>query len=88
MAGDKAIPEEAAKFCISAYFFAIMWELHNLEDLVEKKALTDDTAEMLKTRLQSFMEAIKKLLEESDSNALKEEVSLTVMRSGEMWVWQ
>lgn len=74
VAGDKALPEDAAKFCISAYFFAIMWELQTLEDLQEKKALSDEGVETLKTRLHAFMEACKQLLQDSDSKALKEEV--------------
>ncbi|XP_047741436.1 cohesin subunit SA-2 isoform X1 [Hyalella azteca] len=73
VAGDKALPEEAAMYCISASFFAIMWELHTLEDQVEKKALNQEAVACLQQRLNSFIDSAKQLLADSDSKVLKEE---------------
>ncbi|MPC97168.1 Cohesin subunit SA-1 [Portunus trituberculatus] len=56
---------QATKYCISSCFYGLMWELHQIEDMDKKRAMTQDAVEALRTRLQLFFEACKHLLANS-----------------------
>lgn len=51
-----------------------MWELHQIEDMDKKRAMTNDAVEALRTRLHLFFEACKHLLANSTNPVFREEV--------------
>ena len=52
-----------------------MWELHQIEDMGEKRAVTSSAIDGLRTRLNLFMDACKHLLTNSVNPIFREEVS-------------
>ncbi|CAB0003318.1 unnamed protein product [Nesidiocoris tenuis] len=48
--GVTSLPEEAVKFSISACYFAVLWDLHRIEELIEGGASTDDAIMESKSR--------------------------------------
>ncbi|KAB7499233.1 Cohesin subunit SA-1, partial [Armadillidium nasatum] len=75
---SKPLPEEVTKYSISSCFFGILWELHQVEDLMEKRASTHDAIEALRTRVQLFLDACKNLLANSENSIFREEAYLTI----------
>lgn len=75
---SKVLPEEATKYCISSCFFGVMWELHQIEDMNEKRAITHDAVEALRMRLNQFLEACKHLLANSNNSVFREEAYVTI----------
>ncbi|KAG7164936.1 cohesin subunit SA-3-like [Homarus americanus] len=75
---SKILPEEATKYCISSCFFGVMWELHQIEDMAEKRAITHDAVEALRSRLHLFLEACKHLLANSNNPVFREEAYVTI----------
>ncbi|RXG56416.1 Cohesin subunit SA-2, partial [Armadillidium vulgare] len=75
---SKPLPEEVTKYSISSCFFGILWELHQVEDLMEKRASTHDAIEALRTRVQLFLDACKNLLANSENSVFREEAYLTI----------
>lgn len=69
---------QATKYCISSCFFGVLWELHQIEDMNEKRALTHDAVDALRSRLHLFMEACKHLLAQSNNPIFREEVSQSI----------
>ena len=53
-----------------------MWELHQIEDMIEKRAVTNEAIEALRSRLHIFMDACKQLLTHSSNSIFREEVSI------------
>ena len=59
-----------------------MWELHQIEDMDKKRAMTQDAVEALRTRLQLFFEACKHLLANSSIPVFREEARKHLMLFG------
>ncbi|XP_042863250.1 cohesin subunit SA-2-like isoform X2 [Penaeus japonicus] len=74
--GSKSLPEEATKYCISSCFFGVMWELHQIE--MDKRTITHDAVEALRTRLHLFLDACKHLLANSNNQVFREEAYVTL----------
>ena len=68
------------RYCISAGFFAILWDLHQLEEVMENGANGTEQLLLLKTRLHMFMDTMKELLMSGQNQTYVEEVSETVWR--------
>jgi len=66
---------QAVRYCISAGFFAILWDLHHLEEVMENGANGTDQLLLLKTRLHMFMDTMKELLMSGQNQTYVEEVS-------------
>lgn len=49
-----------------------MWELHQIE--MDKRTITHDAVEALRTRLHLFLDACKHLLANSNNQVFREEV--------------
>ncbi|RZF44789.1 hypothetical protein LSTR_LSTR000741 [Laodelphax striatellus] len=75
---SKQMPEEAIKYCISACFFGILWDLHQLERLAKENAADAATVSEIKQRLTNFMETMKEMLVTSTSQVFKEEAYLVI----------
>jgi ABC-type transport system involved in cytochrome bd biosynthesis fused ATPase/permease subunit len=65
---------QAVRYCISAGFFAILWDLHHLEEVMENGANGSEQLQQLKTRLYVFMETMKELLMSGQNQTYMEEV--------------
>ncbi|XP_075217243.1 stromal antigen isoform X2 [Lycorma delicatula] len=76
--GNKALPEEAVKYCISACFFGILWDLHHLEKLAKDGEAEESKVAEVKNRLINFMETMKEMLVTSTSQVYKEEAYLVI----------
>ncbi|KAF6204642.1 hypothetical protein GE061_018802 [Apolygus lucorum] len=76
--GVTSLPEEAVKFSISACYFAVLWDLHRIEELIEGGAATDDAIMESKSRLNMFVEVMKAMLTQQASQVYKEEAYLVV----------
>jgi hypothetical protein len=63
------------RYCISAGFFAILWDLHHLEEVMENGASGTEELLLLKTRLHMFMDTMKELLMSGQNQTYVEEVS-------------
>ncbi|XP_039276310.1 LOW QUALITY PROTEIN: cohesin subunit SA-1-like [Nilaparvata lugens] len=72
------MPEEAIKYCISACFFGILWDLHQLERLAKENAADANTVSEIKERLTNFMETMKEMLVTSSIQVFKEEAYLVI----------
>jgi hypothetical protein len=66
---------QAVRYCISAAFFAILWDLHHLEEVMENGANGTEQLQLLKTRLHMFMDTMKELLMSGQNQTYVEEVS-------------
>jgi hypothetical protein len=66
---------QAVRYCISAGFFAILWDLHQLEEVMENGANGTEQLLLLKTRLHMFMDTMKELLMSGQNQTYVEEVS-------------
>jgi hypothetical protein len=66
---------QAVRYCISAGFFAILWDLHHLEEVMENGANGTEQLLLLKTRLHTFMDTMKELLMSGQNQTYVEEVS-------------
>ncbi|XP_068205797.1 cohesin subunit SA-2 isoform X2 [Palaemon carinicauda] len=75
---NKLLPEEVTKYCISSCFFGVMWELHQIEDMIEKRAATSEIIDALRTRLHMFMDSCKHLLTNSSNSIFREEAYVTI----------
>lgn len=76
--GNKSLPEEAIKYCISACYFGILWDLHHLEELSESGAPGQEAVLEVKNRLHQFMDTMKNLLVNGSSQLYKEEAYLVI----------
>ncbi|PSN33726.1 Cohesin subunit SA-1 [Blattella germanica] len=76
--GNKTLPEEAVRYCISAGFFAILWDLHHLEEVMENGANGTEELQTLRTRLRAFMDTMKDLLMSGQNQIYMEEAYLTM----------
>jgi phage tail tape-measure protein len=63
------------RYCISAGFFAILWDLHHLEEVMENGANGSEQLQQLKARLQMFMDTMKEMLMSGQNQTYMEEVS-------------
>jgi phage tail tape-measure protein len=66
---------QAVRYCISAGFFAILWDLHHLEEVMESGANGSEQLQQLKTRLHMFMDTMKDMLTAGQNQTYMEEVS-------------
>lgn len=66
---------QAVRYCISAGFFAILWDLHHLEEVMENGANGTEQLLVLKTRMHMFMDTMKELLMSGQNQTYVEEVS-------------
>jgi peroxiredoxin family protein len=66
---------QAVRYCISAAFFAVLWDLHHLEEVMENGANGTEQLQLLKTRLHMFMDTMKELLMSGHNQTYVEEVS-------------
>lgn len=66
---------QAVRYCISAGFFAILWDLHHLEEVMENGANGSEQLKQLKTRLHMFMDTMKEMLISGQNQTYMEEVS-------------
>jgi ABC-type transport system involved in cytochrome bd biosynthesis fused ATPase/permease subunit len=66
---------QAVRYCISAGFFAILWDLHHLEEVMESGANGSEQLQQLKTRLHMFMDTMKEMLMSGQNQSYMEEVS-------------
>jgi len=71
---------QAVRYCISAGFFAILWDLHHLEEVMENGANGSEQLLLLKTRLHMFMDTMKELLMSGQNQTYVEEVSEQKLR--------
>ncbi|XP_021930431.1 cohesin subunit SA-2 isoform X2 [Zootermopsis nevadensis] len=76
--GNKTLPEEAVRYCISAGFFAILWDLHHLEEVMESGANGSVQLQQLKSRLHTFMDTMKEMLMSGQNQSYMEEAYLTL----------
>lgn len=76
--GNKTLPEEAVRYCISAGFFAIMWDLHHLEEVMSNGASGAEELPLLKRRLCLFMDTMKDMLTSRHNQTYVEEAYLTI----------
>jgi hypothetical protein len=63
------------QYCISARFFAILWDLHHLEKVMENEANGSEQLQQLKVRLYMFMDTRKELLMSGQNQTYVGEVS-------------
>ncbi|XP_046686815.1 cohesin subunit SA-1-like isoform X2 [Homalodisca vitripennis] len=73
--GNRTLPEEAVKYCISACYFGILWDLHHLEELAESGA---DACKEVKVKLVQFLETMKEMLTMESNQLYKEEAYVTI----------
>ncbi|XP_014259117.1 cohesin subunit SA-2 isoform X2 [Cimex lectularius] len=76
--GVTSLPEEAVKYSISACYFAVLWDLHHIEEILEAGGPTDDHIVETKSRLVLFMDIMKMMLVQQHSQIYKEEAYLVV----------
>lgn len=69
---------QAIKYCISACYFGILWDLHHLEELSESGAPGQEVVLEVKNRLHQFMDTMKDLLVNGNSQLYKEEVRMFI----------
>lgn len=55
---ERKLTDEAIKYCISACYFSILWELHWLSENGDSTSRTNEKCRELKERLQNFMQAV------------------------------
>ena len=68
---------QAVRYCISACYFAILWDLHHLKKVMEngENGTEQLLLLLLKTRLHMFMDTMKELLMSGQNQTYVEEVS-------------
>lgn len=66
---------QAVRYCISTGFFAILWELRHLEEVMENGANGSEQLQQLKSRLHMFMDTMKEILMSGQNQTYMEEVS-------------
>lgn len=64
---------QAVKYCISACYFGILWDLHHLEELAESGA---DACKEVRQKLSQFMDCMKDMLTLESNQLYKEEVGV------------
>ncbi|XP_054277370.1 cohesin subunit SA-2 isoform X2 [Macrosteles quadrilineatus] len=73
--GNRTLPEEAVKYCMSACYFGILWDLHHLEELAESGA---DACKEVKQKLTQFFDCMKEMLTMESNQLYKEEAYITI----------
>lgn len=76
--GIISLPEEAVKYCISSCYFGVLWELYHVEEIIESGGPYEDKIVEVHTRLVKFMDVMKSMLIQSQSQIYKEEAYLVV----------
>lgn len=74
----KTLPEEAIKYCISACYYGILWDLKNIEDRLEAGGTADGEINSLNDRLHQFIDLIKEILQHTDVQSFREEAYITL----------
>ncbi|XP_073982200.1 stromal antigen isoform X1 [Rhodnius prolixus] len=76
--GVTSLPEEAVKYCMSACYFAVLWDLHHIEEIMEGGGPTEDIIVEVKSKLSLLMDVMKMMLIQQHSQIYKEEAYLIV----------
>ena len=69
------------RYCISAGFFAILWDLHHLEEVMDNGASGAEELPLLKRRLGLFMDTMKDMLTSRHNQTYVEEVIQALIES-------
>ncbi|KAG8222244.1 hypothetical protein J437_LFUL001442 [Ladona fulva] len=75
--GGRTLPDEAVKHCMSAAFYAILWEQKHVEEVAERGGGNEEL-EILRSHLHSLMDLMKEILLTSNNQMLKEEAYITI----------
>ncbi|XP_071445719.1 cohesin subunit SA-2 isoform X1 [Hetaerina americana] len=75
--GGRTLPDEAVKHCMSAAFYAILWEQKHVEEVAERGGGGEEL-ELLRSHLHSLMDLMKEILLTSNNQMLKEEAYITI----------
>ncbi|KAK0092308.1 hypothetical protein PV326_001714 [Microctonus aethiopoides] len=77
---SKGFPEEAGKYSISACFFSILWDQHQLLEGTDMGNHCEDKAQILRERLHAFMDSMRYFVAGEGNNLaiLREEAYNTI----------
>lgn len=71
------VPIEAIKCAISACYYGLIWEQHEIENTTERNS-TAGAVTALKQRLQMYMDTMKDLMKYSDQPTIREEAFISI----------
>lgn len=69
---------QAVKYCMSACYFAVLWDLHHIEEIMEGGGPTEDIIVEVKSKLSLLMDVMKMMLIQQHSQIYKEEVLIFI----------